>query len=598
VGTAGGAGMAKGAGGRKIFRLILIKPSHYDDDGYVIQWLRSPIPANSLACLYGLARDAKARDALAPSFELEVEAIDETNTRVRPDRIARRIREAGAGMAMLVGVQSNQFPRALDIAAPLRAAGVTVGIGGFHVSGTLAMLPGIDANVQRALDMGCFVYAGEAEEGRLDLILKDAAFGALKPVYNFMNDLPGIERVPTPHLPASVIRRTYGTNASFDAGRGCPFQCSFCTIINVQGRKSRRRSADDVERIIRENAAQGVFHFFITDDNFARNKDWEPIFDRLIHLREVEKIKIRLIIQVDTLCHRMPNFIEKAARAGVKRVFIGLENVSPDNLVAAKKKQNKITEYRKMLLAWKNVGVITYCGYILGFPNDTPERIKRDIEVIKKELPVDLLEFFFLTPLPGSEDHKKLLEKGVWMDPDLNKYDLNHAVTTHPSMSQEEWEAAYRLAWETYYSDEHIERVLRRAAATKTSVGKTLFVLNWFVGSIRIEKIHPLEAGFVRLKYRRDRRPRFPLEPAVTFYPRFLAETVSKQLRWMWLWGRTRRLYKQIRFGQGRYDYMDEALTPVLDDEVETHAMFDTVEAKAFVAQQKRLAAATAGEAA
>jgi hypothetical protein len=590
--------MASSLDGRKIFKLILVKPSHYDDDGYVIQWLRSPIPANSLACLYGLALDSRSRDALAPDYALEVEAIDETNTRVRPEKIAKAIEEAGAGLVMLVGVQSNQFPRALDIATPLREAGVTVGIGGFHVSGTIAMLPGIETNVQRALDIGCFVYAGEAEEGRLDLILKDAANGRLAPVYNFMNDLPGIEHVPTPHLPASVIKRTFGANASFDAGRGCPFQCSFCTIINVQGRKSRRRSPDDVERIVRANAAQGVFHFFITDDNFARNKDWEPIFDRLIHLREVEKIKIRLIIQVDTLCHRLPNFIEKAARAGVKRVFIGLENISPDNLVAAKKKQNKITEYRKMLLAWKDVGVITYCGYILGFPNDTPERIRRDIEVIKKELPVDLLEFFFLTPLPGSEDHKKLLEKGVWMDPDLNKYDLNHAVTGHPLMSQAAWEGAYRLAWETYYSDEHVARVLRRAAATKTSVGKTLFVLNWFVGSIRIEKIHPLEAGFVRLKYRRDRRSGLPIEPALTFYPRFIAETISKQLRWLWLWGRTRRLYKAIRFGKGRYAYTDEALTPVEEDEVETHAMFDTAEAKAFVAQQRRLAEATAGKAA
>src|SRR5918995_1869290 len=437
--------MALSLDGRKIFKLILIKPSHYDDDGYVIQWLRSPIPANSLACLYGLALDAQARDALAPGYALDVEAIDETNTRVRPEKIAKAVREVGAGLVMLVGVQSNQFPRALDIATPLRAAGITVGIGGFHVSGTLAMLPGIEPNVQRALDMGCFVYAGEAEEGRLDLILKDAANAKLAPIYNFMKELPGIEHVPTPHLPASVIKRTYGANASFDAGRGCPFQCSFCTIINVQGRKSRRRSPDDVERIVRANAAQGVFHFFIT-----------------------------------------------------------------------------------------------YCGYILGFPNDTPERIRRDIEVIKKELPVDLLEFFFLTPLPGSEDHKKLLEKGVWMDPDLNKYDLNHAVTGHPLMSQAAWEGAYRLAWETYYSDEHVERVLRRAAATKTSVGKTLFVLNWFVGSIRIEKIHPLEAGFVRLKYRRDRRPGLPVEPARTFYLRFLAETVSKQVRWLWLWVRMR----------------------------------------------------------
>ena len=400
-----GNGMASGSG-RKTFRLVLVKPSHYDDDGYVIQWLRSPIPANSLACLYGLAQDASERQALGADIALDVTAIDETNTRLRPERIAREVKAADHGVVMLVGVQSNQFPRALHIAQQLRDQGVTVGIGGFHVSGTLAMLPNIEPNVQRALDMGCFIYAGEAEEGRLDLILKDALNDRLQPIYNFMKDLPGIAHVPTPHLPASVIKRTYGANTSFDAGRGCPFQCSFCTIINVQGRKSRRRSPDDVETIVRANAKQNIFHFFITDDNFARNKDWEAIFDRLIHLREVEKINIKLIIQVDTLCHRIPNFIEKAARAGVKRVFIGLENVSPDNLQAAKKKQNKITEYRMMLLAWKKVGVLTYCGYILGFPNDTPERIKRDIEVIKRELPVDLLEFFYLTPLPGSEDHK------------------------------------------------------------------------------------------------------------------------------------------------------------------------------------------------
>jgi radical SAM superfamily enzyme YgiQ (UPF0313 family) len=172
-------------------------------------------------------------------------------------------------------------------------------------------------------------------------VLTDALNGELKPVYNFMADLPGIERVPTPHLPADVVKKTFGARTSYDAGRGCPFQCSFCTIINVQGRKSRRRSADDVERIVRENVAQGIYSFFITDDNFARNKDWEAIFDRLIRLREKEGILVRNIIQVDTLCHRLPNFISKARRAGVREVFIGLENVSPDNLMAAKKRQNR-----------------------------------------------------------------------------------------------------------------------------------------------------------------------------------------------------------------------------------------------------------------
>lgn len=575
--------------GRRTFRLFLVKPSHYDDDGYVIQWVRSPIPANSLACLYGLARDVAERRALP--VDLDIVPIDETNQRIRPEHIAGEIAKAdGGGMVMLVGVQSNQFPRTLDLATRLRAKGVTVGIGGFHVSGTLAMLPGVEANVQRALDMGCFIFAGEAEGGRLEALLNDAIEERIQPVYNFMADLPGIDRVPTPHLPASVVKRTYGMNTSFDAGRGCPFQCSFCTIINVQGRKSRRRSADDVERIVRDNAAQGVLHFFITDDNFARNKDWEIIFDRLIQLREGEGINLRLIIQVDTLCHRLPNFISKAARAGVRRVFIGLENISPDNLEAAKKKQNKITEYRTMLLAWKHAQVLTYCGYITGFANDTPERIKRDIRVIQRELPVDILEFFFLTPLPGSEDHKKLHAQGVAMDPDLNKYDLNHAVTAHPLMSQAEWEGAYRDAWSEYYSDAHVETVLRRAAATGNSVGKTLFIINWFIGSIQIEHIHPLECGFVRVKHRLDRRPGLPVEPALSFYPRYWAETVGKQARWLWLWGRQYRLYRQIKGDKARRAYMDEAITPVVDEEESgAREMFNSAEAKAFVAREKRL---------
>ncbi len=589
--------MPSDAGSRR-FRLILIKPSHYDDEGYVIQWLRSPIPANSLACLYGLAVDCAERKALGPEIDLEVVAIDETNRRVHADRIARSIGDAGAGMVMLVGVQSNQFPRALDLTAALRGKGVTVGIGGFHVSGTLSMLPGVEANVQKALDLGAFVFAGEAEEGRLDEVLRDVLAGAPKPIYNFMADLPGIERVPIPHLPDDVVRRTFGANTSFDAGRGCPFQCSFCTIINVQGRKSRRRSADDVERIVRANAKHGLRRFFITDDNFARNKDWELIFDRLIEIRERDGIDLSLIIQVDTLCHRLPHFIEKAARAGVRRVFIGLENISPDNLAAAKKRQNKITEYRKMLLAWKEAKVITYCGYILGFPNDTPERIERDIRVAQRELPIDLLEFFFLTPLPGSEDHKLLREKGVWMDPDLNKYDLNHAVTGHPVMSQAEWEGAYRRAWEAYYSDEHVERVMRRAAATGNSVGKVLFVLNWFIGSIRIERIHPLECGFVRLKHRRDRRSGMPLEPFLSFYPRYLAGIFVKQAKWLWLWGRMYRRYQAIKRDPDRRSYMDEALTPVGDDEDAHLDLFQTGEAKAYVAQERRLAKVRAGAAA
>src|SRR5271165_2867210 len=555
---------------RRRFLLYLVKPSHYDDDRYVVQWLRSSIPSNSLASVYALAAEAAERQVLGPDTDIEIVAMDETNVRVPIPRIIRAIRDNGGfGMVGLVGVQSNQFPRTLDIARPLRAAGIPVVIGGFHVSGCLAMLTGMQADLQAALDLGITLFAGEAE-GRMDRVLQDAAAGALQPLYNHLDDLPALEDARTPYLPRTVVGRTANHHASFDAGRGCPFQCSFCTIINVQGRKSRRRSPDDIERLIKEHWKDGVRRFFITDDNFARNKDWEAIFDRIIAIRERDKIKIRLIIQVDTLAHRLPNFVEKAARAGVTRVFIGLENINPANLQQAKKRQNRITEYRTMLQAWKRAGVITYAGYILGFPADTLDSVRRDIEIIKRELPVDVLEFFCLTPLPGSEDHKVLTQKGAWMDPDMNKYDLEHVVAEHPKMSRATWETVYQSAWETYYTRDHLWTIMRRAAASGMGLKRLTAVLFVFSSYNAIEKLHPLQGGIFRLKYRRDRRPTMKMEPVWLFYPKYAAEIAVKHIRllrhWMLIEGMRRRLVRDPK----RAQYADLALEPVSDDEGET----------------------------
>src|SRR5437588_4451993 len=285
------------------------------------------------------------------------------------------------------------------------------------MSGCLAMMEELPIVIVAARRLGVSLFAGEAE-GRLTRVFADAHAGRLEPIYNHMDDLPALQQQVTPFLPLDIVRRYGETIGAFDAGRGCPFQCSFCTIINVQGRKSRWRDADDVERLVRANLAQGVYRFFITDDNFARNRNWEAIFDRLIEMREKEGLTLNFIIQVDTLCHKIPRFVEKAARAGCARVFIGLENINPDNLLSVKKKQNRVHEYRNLFLAWRKHKVITYAGYILGFPNDTPERVARDIATVQQELPVDLLEFFILTPLPGSADHKSLHLAGAWMDPD------------------------------------------------------------------------------------------------------------------------------------------------------------------------------------
>ena len=557
-------------GSPPLFHFVMIKPSHYDDDGYPIQWLRSAIPSNTLACLNALAEDARRREVLGTGVEIRLHTYDETNRRVRPEQIIHMIRrEGGRCLIGLVGVQSNQFPRAVDLAKPFLAAKLPVCIGGFHISGCISMLPELPADIRAAQQMGISFFAGEAEEHRLDEVLRDGYRDELKPLYNFMKDLPQLAGEPPPFLPRQHVKRTVGNLSSIDLGRGCPYQCSFCTIINVQGRKSRIRSADDLEKIVRENYAEGIKRFFITDDNFARNSDWESLFDRLIQMRQGEGMNIGFTIQVDTLCHKIPGFIEKATKAGVRRAFIGLENINPDNLIAAKKRQNKITEYREMLQMWRNHGAITYAGYILGFPADTKESILRDVEIIKRELPIDILEFFFLTPLPGSEDHKVLSAKGTWMDPDMNKYDLNHRVSHHSGgMSDADWEEAYRAAWESFYTPEHINTILKRTCACPIGrPGTTLSTILWFYLTILFEGVHPLESGAFRLKYRRDRRPGLPLENPLLFYAKHWGGMAVKAVQYLRIYLRCKAMLKAALTAPDRWAYSDLAIAPPKADE-------------------------------
>jgi len=279
------------------------------------------------------------------------------------------------------------------------------------------------------------------------------------------------------------------------------------------------------------------------------------------------------------MCHKIPRFVEKAARAGCHRVFIGLENINPDNLLSAKKRQNRITEYRTMLQRWKSVGVVTYCGYILGFPADRPGSILRDIEIIKKELPVDLLEFFCLTPLPGSEDHKKLSSQGVWMDPDMNNYDLEHVTTGHSQMSHEEWQAIYHRAWDAYYTPEHVETVMRRAAACGLSAGNVMFYCLWFYGCKTLEGIHPLEGGYLRRMYRRDRRPGLPREWPVVFHAKYLRHVWRSHVGIISLLRRFNKVRKAIKADPNRRAYTDLALTAVEEINAESLDLFTASDA-------------------
>jgi hypothetical protein len=218
-----------------------------------------------------------------------------------------------------------------------------------------------------------------------------------------------------------------------------------------------------------------------------------------------------------------------------------------------------------MLQAWRRAKVMTWAGYILGFPTDTPESIARDIETIKRELPIDILEFFFLTPLPGSEDHKTLHLKGAWMEADMNNYDLEHVCANHAIMSADTWRGVYRDAWARYYSDAHVETVLRRAVASGISPRKITDAMTVFSGSSRIERVHPLQFGYVRRKIRTQRRHGLPVLNPLVFYPWRAWDFLSVAGKWASLALRYRAILRRVLADKDGAAYVDEALKPATE---------------------------------
>jgi radical SAM superfamily enzyme YgiQ (UPF0313 family) len=497
---------------RKQVKVVLIKPSKYDDEGYVIRHFRGVLPSNTLACLSSLTQDVATRGLLGEEVELNSEVLDDTVQKIPVSRIIRSNRPpVRRTIVALVGVQSNQFPRAADLARKFRAGGLQVLIGGFHVSGTLALSQGITPEIQELMDLGVAVVKGEVEDTWGE-ILKDACEDNLKPLYDFLDRKPDLYTRPIPTIDRKYLKRFIISNfGTIDCSRGCPFNCSFCSIINVQGREMRVRSPELLAESIRENyRLHRIYFYFFTDDNFARNRCWRDIFKMLVQLREEEHIPLQFMIQVDTQSHKIPEFVELAARAGCTQVFIGMESINPKNLKAAGKMQNKVQDYRDLIAAWHNAKIATHVAYIFGFPYDTPDSIREDVGRLQNELGVEQASFFMLTPIPGSYDHARMVQNGEGMNPDLNEYDSFHETIRHPNFKPGELFASYRDAWKSFYSFNYMREVLSRA--NPENYWNIFCDFLWYKNSALIEGGHPMIHGFFRLKDRADRRPGFAVE--------------------------------------------------------------------------------------
>jgi hypothetical protein len=532
---------------RKQIRVVIIKPSKYDDDGYVIRHFRGVLPSNTLACLSSLTMDVAKRQLLGQDVDLQVELFDDTVQKIPVKRIIRSHRlPYRRTIIALAGVQSNQFPRAADLARKFRAGGLQVLIGGFHISGMLALSKGITPEIQELIDLGVTAVKGEVEETWGD-ILRDASGDCLKPLYDYLSCKPDLYHQPIPMIHNDYLRKFIISNfGTIDCSRGCPFNCSFCSIINVQGREMRVRSPELLIQTLRENYRRHRIHFyFFTDDNFARNLCWRDIFMGLINLREHERIPIQFMIQVDTQSHKIPEFVSLAARAGCTQVFIGMESINPENLKAAGKMQNQVQDYKGLIAAWHDTKIATHVAYIFGFPFDTAESIRKDVQRLQQELGVEQASFFMLTPIPGSRDHVRMVQQGESMNPDLNAYDSFHETIRHPNFAPGELAASYRDAWKSFYSFSYMREVLARA--NPENYWNIFCDFIWYKNSALIEGGHPMIHGFFRLKNRTDRRPGFAVESRLKHFSRRVREIRKLARSWLSLALEMEELWLQTR---------------------------------------------------
>lgn len=473
-------------------RVYFIKPSRYDDEGYV-QFFRYGVqPNNTLTVLKALNEGFNRRYSAERNVYLETVIWDEICDGIVSPESIRAIKEKAVedGVELLVGlagVQSNQYPRGRDLGLQFVAQGVKTMMGGFHVSGYPE---------SRTFLNGCGIttVVGEAEN-LWGEIIEDFLRGELKLAYSVTEGIraktgqddiivPVITDAQLPVVDDRYLTRFFNpAMTTIDTSRGCPFTCSYCSVKNVMGRTMRSREPDAVVSWVRDACRNhGITSLFLVDDDFFRSPRWEEILTGLVEVKK-EYPQLSFMMQVDvdassyanlaegeteTAKHRRSRrFVDLAAKAGCYQAFVGIESLSPENLNSATKYQNTddrkqilkhdesqarvLNKYRRVVENWHRAGVSVHAGYMLGFPFDGPDCGRIAARTLRK-LGFDIVSFFIMTPLPGTEDQVRFAKEGSIIDWDFNNLDSQHVTLAHEKLDRHLWMRAYRDAFTRFYS--------------------------------------------------------------------------------------------------------------------------------------------------
>lgn len=394
--------------------------------------------------------------------EIQVEIIDEYFEEIPFD-----------SPADLIGISfmTAQAPRAYQIGDEFRKRGKKVVMGGIHASA----LP------EEALQHSDAVVVGEAE-GVWTQLLQDFKNGKMNEIYR-SSHFPSLEGLPAPRydLLQEERYRLLKINYPFLAGRGCPFNCDFCSVTKFFGGTYRWRPVKDVVNEIRKTGRKKILFL---DDNIIGNREYaRELFQALIPLH------VRWAGQASINIGRNEELLLLASESGCAVLLIGIESLSVLNLREIGKTFFRPEELRGAIAEIHKHGIIVRASMIFGFDHDDPGVFERTAAFLV-ENKIAYADFFILTPFPGTRIRERLAKNERLLSLDWSYYDFLHAVFQPQLMSPREVEEGLWRAYRQFYSVPNIlKRILFSHGAPRS---KRTLLSNFYYRYLVSKGKHPI----------------------------------------------------------------------------------------------------------
>ncbi len=465
-------------------RVVILKPSKYMADGYVERFRWGFMPNSTVPYVRSMT------PAEVHGTPTDIHRIDEyVHTDLRYLSLLRRPR-GGRTLLALVGVQSHQFHRALDLAAYARQNGCMAVIGGPHV---------MTCDTSPLHGHGVSFAQAEAELIWPE-ILRDATRGELRPVY-------GQEQRWQQELEAPVIVPPNRKDLSryiipmlgLYPARGCPFLCNFCSVTKISGRRIRSQSIATTMASLRAAKAAGVRAIMFTSDNFNKYPEAEALLTAIVE----ERLGMGFFVQCDTQIARQEHLAALLAKAGCFQIFVGVESFNRQTLLAAKKGQNRPETYRDIVRLCRAHGISSHFSNIIGFPQDSEQDVNEHVEVLRSLSPT-WASFYILCPIPGTEQYDDFMAAGMVTEKNLDRFDTTCLTWRHPSFSPEQLSGLLFTCYRKFFSLRHALRNMRRLRSPDgTSMLSNMIgrmAMSLFVRFCARRRTHPMSGGVLRVR--------------------------------------------------------------------------------------------------